>query len=259
MTKGICRLLSLFVPLQERKYKQLLADNPLEHDPVFILGHWRSGTTFVHNIFAQDPRFRIHYHLPDRIPALHDGHAGLCKPVMGGHMPNHEAYRQHGAEPRPATGGFWFYPRSMKEYCDRFLTMRQATEEEIADFKEKFMKLVKISMWNSRRGVPDAQYLSKNPPHTGKVKTLVEMFPNAKFIYLIRNPYTVFESSRSFFSQTIEPLELNSIPMEEMEQNILYAYRELYDAYQQQKKYIPEGNLFEVKFEEFEKDALGDN
>ena len=32
---------------------------------------------------------------------------------------------------------------------------------------------------------------------------------------------------------------------------------ELYDAYQEQKKYIPEGNLFEVKFEEFEKDAYG--
>jgi hypothetical protein len=134
--------------------------------------------------------------------------------------------------------------------------MKQATPDEIADFKDKFMKLVKISMWNSRRGVPDAQYLSKNPPHTGKVKTLVEMFPNAKFVFLIRNPYTVFESSRSFFIQTIAPLELNSITEEEMEQNILYGYKELYNAYQEQKKYIPEGNLFEVKFEEFEKNAL---
>ena len=97
------------------------------------------------------------------------------------------------------------------------------------------MKLVKISMWNSRRGVKDAQYLSKNPPHTGKVKTLVEMFPNAKFIYLMRNPYTVFESSRSFFTNTIAPLELNSISLEQMEQNILRNYMELYRAYQDQK------------------------
>ena len=118
------------------------------------------------------------------------------------------------------------------------------------------MKIVKVSMWNSRRGVKDAQYLSKNPPHTGKVKTLVEMFPNAKFIYLVRDPYTVFESSRSFITQTIAPLQLNTISMEEMEQNILYGYKELYDAYQEQKKYIPEGHLFEVKFEEFEDNAL---
>ena len=26
-------------------------------DPLFILGHWRSGTTFVHNIFACDKHF----------------------------------------------------------------------------------------------------------------------------------------------------------------------------------------------------------
>jgi hypothetical protein len=82
------------------------------------------------------------------------------------------------------------------------------------------------------------------------------MFPNAKFIYLIRDPYTVFESSRSFFTQTISPLQLNSIPVEEMEQNILYGYKELYEAYQEQKKYIPEGHLFEAKFEEFEDNAL---
>ena len=30
---------------------------PLEHDPVFILGHWRSGTTFVHNVFSCDKHF----------------------------------------------------------------------------------------------------------------------------------------------------------------------------------------------------------
>ena len=57
LTKSICRLLSLMVPIQERRYQKLLANTPLEHDPLFILGHWRSGTTFVHNIFAQDEHF----------------------------------------------------------------------------------------------------------------------------------------------------------------------------------------------------------
>ena len=57
LTKAICRILSVCIPLQERKYKKLLANKPLENDPLFILGHWRSGTTFVHNIFAQDKHF----------------------------------------------------------------------------------------------------------------------------------------------------------------------------------------------------------
>ena len=41
LTKAVCRLLSTLAPLQDRRYEKLLADKPLEHDPVFILGHWR--------------------------------------------------------------------------------------------------------------------------------------------------------------------------------------------------------------------------
>ena len=83
------------------------------------------------------------------------------------------------------------------------------------------------------------------------------MFPNAKFIYLMRNPYTVFESTPSFFTNTIKPLEFRHISDEEMEKNILLTYTKLYRAYEEQKKYVPEGNLFEVKFEDFEADAFG--
>ena len=82
----------------------------------------------------------------------------------------------------------------MLEYCDRYLLFDNTTEHELKVFKETFLKLVKISLWNTH----GSQFLSKNPPHTGRVKTLLEMFPNAKFIYLKRNPYTVFESTRSF-------------------------------------------------------------
>ena len=73
----------------------------------------------------------------------------------------------------------------------------------------------------------------------------------------MRNPYTVFESTRSFYTNTIKPLELHSIPLEQMEQNILRNYMELYRAYKEQKKYVPEGNIYEVKFEDIEQDALG--
>ena len=271
LTKAICRLLSVAVPLQERKYKKLLADQPLEHDPVFILGHWRSGTTFVHNILAQDPRFGYTTTYQTVFPHYMMAMQWLFKPVMGWLMPSHRPTDNMELAPDlpqeeefalqntcPASYYlFWFFPEHMQEYCDRFLTMKKATPEEINDFKAKFMKLVKISMWNSRRGVKDAQYLSKNPPHTGKIKTLVEMFPNAKFIYLMRNPYTVFESSRSFFTNTIAPLELHSIPLDQMERNILYGYRELHEAYQEQKKFIPKGNLVEVRFEDVERDAMG--
>ena len=102
---------------------------------------------------------------------------------------------------------FWFLPKHMQEYADKYLLFDDISEAELKVFEETFTKLIKISLWNTH----GTQFLSKNPPHTGRVKELVKMFPNAKFIYLMRNPYTVFESTRSFFTNTIQPLKLQDI------------------------------------------------
>ncbi len=271
LTKAICRLLSTMVPLQERKYRKLLANQRPAHDPLFILGHWRSGTTYVHNIFAQDPHFAFTTTYQTVFPHYVMALQKMFKPTMAWLMPDHrptdnmelapdlpqeEEFAIQNMSPN-SYYDFWFFPERMQEYCDRYLTLKTATEEEIEDFKRVFDKLVRISIWNTRRDIiDDAQYLSKNPPHTGRVKALVEMYPDAKFVFLMRNPYTVFESSRNFFSNTIAPLELHSISHEEMERNILRNYVELYNAFKEQKKFIKAGNLFEVKFEDIERDAL---
>ena len=88
------------------------------------------------------------------------------------------------------------------------------------------------------------------------MRTLLEMFPNAKFIYLKRNPYTVFESTRSFFTNTIKPLQLQDISQEQIVDNIVEAYMRLYNRYEADKLLIPEGNLVEIKFEDFEHNAF---
>ena len=140
----------------------------------------------------------------------------------------------------------------MMEYADKYLLFNDITDDELKTFEEVFTKLIKISLWNTK----GTQFLSKNPPHTGRVKELVKMFPNAKFIYLMRNPYTVFESTRSFFTNTIQPLMLQNISNEELQANILEVYSKLYHKYEEDKKFIPEGNLVEVKFEDYELNAF---
>ena len=71
-----------------------------------------------------------------------------------------------------------------------------------------------------------------------------------------RNPYTVFESTRSFFTNTIQPLRLQDITNEQIEANFIEVYRRLFYKYEEEKHLIPEGNLVEVKFEDFEADAM---
>ncbi len=266
LTKAICRLLSSLKPLQDRRYDKHLKELPADMEPVFILGHWRSGTTFVHNVLAHDKHFGYTTTYQTVFPHLMMWGQPFFKKTMAWLMPdkrptdNMELNVDLPQEEEFALSNmmpysyynFWYLPHNMQEYSDRFLTMETASAEEIQVFKETFLKLVKISLWNTK----GTQFLSKNPPHTGKVKEILEMFPQAKFIYLMRNPYTVFESTRSFFNNTIIPLQLQKISPEEMENNILNIYRQLYHNYEEDKKLIPEGNLIEIKFEDFEADPL---
>ncbi len=266
LTKAICRLLSSLKPLQDRRYDKHLKELPADMEPVFILGHWRSGTTFVHNVLAHDKHFGYTTTYQTVFPHLMMWGQPFFKKTMAWLMPdkrptdNMELNVDLPQEEEFALSNmmpysyynFWYLPHNMQEYSDRFLTMETASAEEIQVFKETFLKLVKISLWNTK----GTQFLSKNPPHTGKVKEILEMFPQAKFIYLMRNPYTVFESTRSFFNNTIIPLQLQKISPEEMENNILNIYSQLYHKYEEDKKLIPEGNLIEIKFEDFEADPL---
>ena len=198
LTKSVCRLLSLLQPFEDARYRKI-ADKPLEMDPVFILGHWRSGTTFMHNVFSCDKHFGYNTTYQTVFPNLMLWGQPFFKKNMAFLMP----------DKRPTD--------------NMELKVDLPQEEE---------------------------------PHTGRVKTLVEMFPNAKFIYLKRNPYTVFESTRSFFTNTIQPLRLQDISNEQIESNFIEVYRRLFYKYEEQKHLIPEGNLVEVKFEDFEQDAF---
>lgn len=265
LTKMVCRLLSLLKTFQDSRYEKLLAGKPLEHDPVFILGHWRSGTTFVHNVFSCDKHFGYNTTYQTVFPHLMMFGQAFFKKNMSWLMPdkrptdNMELAVDLPQEEEFALSNmmpytyynFWFLPKYMQEYCDRFLTFEKITDEELKVFEDTFNKLIRICLWNTG----GTQFLSKNPPHTGRVKELVKMFPDAKFIYLMRNPYTVFESTRSFFTNTIQPLKLENISNEELEKNILSIYAKLYHRYEADKHLIPEGNLIEVKFEDFEANA----
>ena len=252
LTKGVCRLLY-------RRAQELL--------PRRLLGHWRSGTTFMHNVLSCDRHFGYNTTYQTVFPHLMMFGQAFFKKNMAWLMPdkrptdNMELSVDLPQEEEFALANmmpytyynFWFFPKYMEEYCDRFLTFERITPDELKVFEDVFTKLIKISLWNTH----GTQFLSKNPPHTGRVRELVKMFPDAKFIYLMRNPYTVFESTRSFFNNTILPLKLEDISPEEMERNILSVYTKLYWRYQADKALIPQGNLIEVKFEDYETDAYG--
>jgi hypothetical protein len=100
--------------------------------------------------------------------------------------------------------------------------------------------------------------LIKNPPDTARIPALLEMFPDAKFVFLYRSPHVMFPSTRNFYNAYIVDWQLRDIDGEELDANILAIYQQLMDRYQRDKRLIPQGHLVEVKFEDFEQDPLSE-
>ncbi|GAG54822.1 unnamed protein product, partial [marine sediment metagenome] len=65
-------------------------------------------------------------------------------------------------------------------------------------------------------------------------------------------------SMRNFYKKTIEGFMLQSVPDKQIENNIFSLYKQLMTSYFKEKQLIPNGNLIELKFEDFEVNTMNE-
>jgi len=92
--------------------------------------------------------------------------------------------------------------------------------------------------------------LIKNPPHTARIKNLLTLYPEARFIFLIRNPYEVFFSMKKLWSKINKNYGLRNIQKDKLAEIIYKHYHTLMGAYENEKGLIPTQNLLEVRYED---------
>ena len=227
-------------------------------DVVFILGSWRSGTTFLHNLMCQDTR----YAAPDLYETMYPHTYCLSRwwwePLLKLGLPNKrfmdnmEMNFREPAEDEMACGILsgksnmlgWTFPRREAEY-ERFLSFQQASPDErraFLDALEFFVKKVQMT-----RGRP---LLLKSPNHTARVDLILERFPQAKFIHIRRHPYDVYRSFIHMARRVIPVWGLQTYDDNQVEQTVIRLYRELQGAYLAQREQIPAGQLAEVAYED---------
>ena len=182
-------------------------------DPVFILGHWRSGTTHLHNLLCQDPQmgYTTTYQsvFPDTLfnkfgRFLFQGFSSLLIPgkragdnvVLGASLPQEEEFALGDKVPI-SFYFFWMFPARILNYYDAFIRFKNVDVKIKKLWQSHYKLLIKKALKNTNKPI----YLSKNPPNTGRIKVLLEMFPNAKFIHIYRNPIEVFLSTQNFYKK----------------------------------------------------------
>ncbi|MFZ2090041.1 MAG: sulfotransferase [Desulfobaccales bacterium] len=229
--------------------------------PIFILGYWRSGTTHLHNLLNCDPAFTCPTSYQSMSPhhfvysqpwgskifnALTPGKRPMDNVAINGATPHEEEMGlaglcgvspyMHALFPASGDGAY------------SAVDPAKLPPGALADWQAAFrLFLKKLSFSKGKRIV------LKSPPHLGRIPVLLEMFPGAKFIHIVRNPYAVFLSSQKLWRRGLSHSHLQKADPQALDELILSWYTELNGLFERDRELIPAGSLFELRYEDLEK------
>jgi len=249
---------------EDRLYGEQIARTELAGPPLFVLGHWRSGTTHLHNLLALDEQFgfantyqvvnpftflsteefntrRFRALLPDTRP--------MDNMALSFDAPQEDEFAPCLSCFRSLYPGISF-PRRLAHY-ERYLTFRGVPQAEIDEWKAAFLWFLRKLTIKSPRPL-----VLKSPPHTARIRLLLEMFPEARFVHIHRDPFVVFRSFQHYYDTAGWYTYLQRPDLAGLDELILRRYTAMYDAYFEEKALIPEGRFHEVAFADLDADPL---
>ena len=141
------------------------------------------------------------------------------------------------------------FPRRADHY-DRYLTLRGVPEDEVAEWKDALLWFTKKLTWKCRKPL-----VLKSPHHTGRIRRLLEVFPDARFVHIHRNPDVVFQSARHTLLKMMDFFTLQHHP-QDVEERTIRLYLEMFDAFIEEKRLIREDRIHFVRFEDLERDPI---
>lgn len=251
---------------EQRLYSEAVGAVEVE-PPLFVLGHWRTGTTHLHNLLAQDTdqfAFANTYQVVNphtflcteevnsrRFAWLVPPRRPMDNVALSFQTPQEDEFAPCLMSRRSLYLGISFTRRE-KHYA-RHLTFEDAPMEDVEAWKAAYHWFLKKLTFKYRRPL-----VLKSPPHTARIRLLLELFPNARFVHIHRNPYTVFQSFRRYFDTAMWHTYLQRPDLAGIDDRIIDRYNALFDAFFAQRNLIPRERFHEVRFEDLEKDPIGE-
>lgn len=255
--------------LQFLFYNRRINKTNITKQPVFILGHYRSGTTYLHKLMSVDANFGfiktydiicpnssllfgkwLQNFLQYIVNAFH-----IKTSFFNNHISNLDEPAEEERFLINKGSVFTDYWRFVFPQCwNRWQSNSQLLKDKDYNrqWKEEYLHLLKLITFRNK----GKQLILKSPPNTERIKYLLEMFPDAKFIYISRNPYYVFYSTINMWKKAITKFRLQNISDKQIEEIVFNEYAHLIDQYQKHKDLIPAENLIEISYDDLEAEPL---
>ncbi|MHA1218286.1 MAG: sulfotransferase family protein [Candidatus Heimdallarchaeaceae archaeon] len=256
---GLSVITSPLKMYQKLRYHRKIKKTEIKQDPIFIIGHYRTGTTYLMTLMAYDKSKGYVSNTEAYATLLYLGFPKLTKliisaslpdvrpmdnVIMGAEEPTEEEYCIGTFSKYGYYTGFIF-PRNFDLYT-KYLTF-EGMPKHLKRWKKKYYYLVQMLTL----GHKGKQLFLKNPSNSYRIKDILELFPNAKFIHTYRDPYKVYSSTVKFFDEVFGIYTLQKWDEEKMKTDILKNYKLLYECQDRDLHLIPEDRIFHLKYEDF--------
>jgi hypothetical protein len=240
----------------------------LKEPPLFVLGHWRSGTTLLHELLMLDPRHTCpttyqclaphdflwtSWFIPAVASMLLPKQRPMDDVAAGFDRPQEDEFALANLGlPSPYLA--WAFPNHGPVY-DEYLDLRSLPSAEREVWKKKWREFVhRVAVANNRRIV------LKSPTHTARVRTILEVFPDARFIHIVRNPLVIYPSTVRLW-KSLSEVQGFQVPHGDaswMESTVLDNFVRMYECFEQDRELIPPGRLVDIRYEELVADPVGE-
>lgn len=236
--------------------------NPPESAPIIIVGHWRSGTTMLHNHLHATGAFAVLRHVDAIRPwAANPRHGWLARRLPGGNRGLDEMHLDAESPQEDeialaamtALSSFHFtsFPRDTGSIFRRAVLLENASAADL-DHLESCLRFI-LAKIRLQQSTP-LPILLKNPGHTARLDFLHRRFPQARFIHIVRHPVQVQLSNLRFIDSLVHPLSLQGPPGTEFADTISDRYRAMMLAHLEQRRHLPDGSYHEIRYEDHIRD-----
>lgn len=255
---------SLFYRVQNLLYAKKIERTELVAPPVFIVGHWRSGTTMLHEMMVKDEQFAFsetydcfapnHFlatgsWLPKMIWFLMPRKRPMDDMATAFDLPQEDEFALLGlGTPTPYLR--MAFPNEPAPYESLY-----SMSGEEPELEERFGKSL-TWFFKALTVKSPKRLILKSPPHCGRLEFLSRLFPGAKFIYIARSPYRVIPSTDRLW-RALDAAQGFQLPKHRNLENYVFdTFDRLFDAYESQRGGFDEKTLCEMRYEDLVKSPL---
>ncbi len=249
---------TLLAMIQAVIFRRKMAVAELHGPPVFIVGHWRSGTTLLHELMVRDERLSspstfqcfapCHFLVTEwffrRFASwLLPGKRPMDNMAAGWDRPQEDEFAlMNLGQPSPYRRiAFPNEPAVDMNYLD----FDGVSEEEKRAWMTALRSfLLKVSVGTGR------PLIIKSPTHTGRVGSLAREFPEAKFIHITRDPRDLFPSTCRLWRGLDDVQALQKPKHDNDEDYVVECLKRMYKAFHEQRKLIDSARIIDVRFED---------